>query len=97
MKLYGSSCRAVGQGGIAVSGSDVPDVIKVGHGRVGIVMRPSACAAGAVRKTGLMAGSSIRALLVAADPPLRTRSAEVLREHGHTVEEAAAGGSTPDV
>ena len=71
-------------------------MIEVGHGRVGIVMRPPGCAAGAVRKTGLMAGSSIRILLVEADAPLRTLLAEVLREHGYTVAEAADGRSALD-
>ena len=89
-------CVAVGQGEIAVGRSDVLDVIEAGHGRVGIVMRPPACAAGAVRKTGRMAGSSIRILLVEADAPLRTLLAEVLREHGYTVAETADGRSALD-
>ena len=86
----------VGHGEIAVPGSDALDVIEVGHGRVGIVMRPPACAAGAVRKTELMAGSSIRSLLVEADAPLRTLVAQVLRERGDTVKEVADGGSALD-
>jgi hypothetical protein len=89
-------CVAVGQGEIAVGRSDVLDVIEEGHGRVGIVMRAPACAAGAVRKAGRMAGSSIRILLVEADAPLRTLLSEVPREHGYTVEEAADGRSALD-
>jgi CheY-like chemotaxis protein len=66
------------------------------RGCIGIVMRPPARAAGGVRETGLMAGSSLRILLVEDDAPLRTVLAEVLREDGYAVEEAADGRSALD-
>ena len=43
-----------------------------------------------------MAGSSIRILLVEDDAPLRAILAEVLREDGYAVEEAADGRSALD-